>query len=87
MKEEYEIVERFDITGRGTAVVIDKLTERVPGKEYKAQIKNSDGASIAVSAFKEWLLRRNSEPIEREAYLLKGVQKTEIAENAVISFL
>lgn len=87
MKEEYSVIEKFEIAGRGTVVVIDEITERMTGVPYRVEVTGANGQLLSAEAFKDWLLRRHPEPIEKEAYTLKGIPKQDIAENAVISFL
>ncbi|MGH1541912.1 MAG: hypothetical protein ACRBHB_15910 [Arenicella sp.] len=85
-KEEYTIIEKFEITGRGVVVVIDECTERVPGKAYNVMISADDSQNISAEAFKEWFLRRNPKPVEKEAYMLKGLHKKDIPDDAKILF-
>ncbi|WP_295798912.1 hypothetical protein [uncultured Microbulbifer sp.] len=86
MIEHYSIVEKFEIANRGVVVAIDGITDRVPGRAYKVEIRGASGGSIVTEAFKEWLLRRNPTPIEKEAYTLRGVHKSDVPENAVLVF-
>jgi len=72
------IEEAFNITGRGVAVILDGITDLDIGKEYRAGLYFQDGSTIETTAFKEWLLRRNIEPIEKEAFMLSGIKKEDI---------
>ncbi len=87
MKEEYAVIDKFNISGRGVAVVIDEITKRIVGTEYKAEISCSNGTTLIVSACKELLLNRIPTSVEKEAYLIKSMDKSEIADDAVIAFL
>ncbi len=78
MPIEHEIVETFEITGRGAAVIIDEVPQRSVGKPHQVEILTPDGEVIRAEAYKEWLLRRQPTPIEKEAYLLKGIHKNRI---------
>lgn len=64
------IVECFQIAGRGTVVVIDTTTDLPVGRCLQTTIYRPDGSSADFKAWKEWLLRRNKEPLEDEAFLL-----------------
>ena len=87
MKDEFTIVEKFEITGRGAVVVISEITKRIAGREYEAEVTGVNGDIISTKAFKELFLRRMTKPIEKEAYMLKDVHKQDISDNATISFL
>jgi len=87
MIEQYSVVEKFEITGRGAVVVIDEVTDRRPGKAYRVEIRGASGECIVTEALKEWLLRRGPEPIEKEAYMLKGIHKSDLPEKAVLVFI
>ena len=83
----YSIKERFEITGRGVVIVIDEVTNRVPGKAYCVEVTGIDGQKIIAQAFKELLLRRHQVPIEYEAYVVKDVHAQDISDESVICFL
>lgn len=87
MTEQYSIVEKFEITGRGAVVVIDEVTGRVPGTAYKVELRGPHGDRVVAEAFKEWLLRREPKPFEKEAYFLRGLHKTDVPEYAVLVFI
>ena len=82
----FEIEERFEITGRGTAVVIDRVTALPVGKLLHATVIRPDGSRFSVDVFKEWLLRRDPRPLEKEAYVLRDVAKVEVPEGSSIEF-
>jgi len=73
-----EIIETFEITGRGLAVAVEQATELPVSKKLLAVVKRPDGSSIYADDYKEWLLRRNSQPIEKEAFLLIGLSKVDV---------
>jgi translation elongation factor EF-Tu-like GTPase len=78
------IEERFHITGRGTVVVIGETTELPVGKALRATIVRPDSSKLSTEAFKEWPLRREQRPLEKEAYLLRGVEKSDIPEGSFV---
>jgi translation elongation factor EF-Tu-like GTPase len=78
------IEERFQIADRGTAVVIGQVTSLPVGKPLRATVSRPDGSRLSVEAFKEWLLRRDRSPPEVEAFLLKGVAKSDVPEGSTI---
>ena len=84
--KQFEIAEKFEIEGRGAVVVIDVFTEKIPGKAYHVKVTGKNG-ELQTTAYKEYFLRRNPEPIEKEAYMLKGLHKVDIADKATITFI
>jgi hypothetical protein len=84
--EKFVIEESFNISGRGVAVVLNEITKLNVSKEYQAEILKPDGTLIKVTAFKEWLLRRNLTPPEIEAFMLTGIKNEEITNGTTIKF-
>ncbi len=78
------IIERFQITGRGTVVVIDGRTELPVMHPLQASVTRSDGSVETFRAWKEWLLRRASPPLEDEAFLLVGADVERILIGSLI---
>jgi hypothetical protein len=76
--QKYRILETFDITGRGVAVVIEEIPEFSVGKALLAKVICPDGTGIEATAYREWLLRRSPEPIEKCAFLLRGLEKSQV---------
>jgi hypothetical protein len=87
MVAEYEIVEVFEITGRGAVVLIDEVTERSVGKPHKVEVLTPEGGVVGAEAYKEYLLRRQPAPIEKEGYLLRGLHKNEIPAGSRLRFV
>lgn len=87
MPTEHDIVETFEITGRGAVVVISEITEHDGGKPHKIEVVTPKGEVLRTEAFKEWFLRRQPTPIEKEAYMLKGLHKTDIPPGSRLRFL
>lgn len=79
------IVEHFQITGRGTVIVIDKVTDLPIGRCLQATIQFSDGASLDYGAWKEWLLRRDNKPLEDEAFLIVDAPISHAPIGAVVT--
>ena len=87
MPIEHDIVETFEITGRGAVVVISEITEHGVGKPHKVEVVTPKGEVISTEAFKEWLLRRQPTPIENEAYMLKDLHKKDIPPGSRLRFV
>ncbi len=87
MNEQFEVIEKFEIRGRGAVVVINEITERIPGKSYTVEVTGANNEILTAEAHKEWFLRRTPEPIEKEAYMLKGLHKKDLSEDATITFI
>jgi hypothetical protein len=80
----FQIEEKFKINGRGTVVVVAQTTNLPVGKALHATIVLPDGSHLKAEAYKEWFLRRIPQPIEKEAYLLRGIEKAQIPEGSFI---
>lgn len=78
------IEERFHITGRGTVVVIGATTELPVGRALRAKIIRPDSSKLVTEAFKELILRREPRPVEKEAYLVRGIEKSEIPDGSFV---
>lgn len=84
---EYEILEMFNIKGRGTIVVINGCSLRAPGKSFNVKLLKCDGSHITTLAFKELPLSTTSVIIKKEAYLLNGVDKHDISPDSRLIFV
>ena len=78
------ILEAFEITGRGTVVVVPEATDLPVGKVLRATVTSPDGSQLQADAYKEWLLRKTPAPLEHEAYLLRGVPISSISPGAEV---
>lgn len=87
MTKPYPIIEMFEITGRGTVVVIDEVTGRVPGVAYQAQLRGGLGERVVVEVFKILFLCRGPKPLESEAYLLPELHQQDVPDSAVLVFV
>lgn len=80
-----EVIECFEVTGRGTVVVIDSETELPTGRCLEATIHQREGATRKYQAWKEWLLRRSTAPQEDEVFLIVDATVEEIPLGAMIT--
>ena len=87
MNETYKVVAKFELSGRGAVVVIDEITDHVPGRPYNIQVTGVNGKLLFAEAFKEWVLYRQPNPIEKESYTLNGLHKEDISDDANLSFV
>ena len=87
MTDEFAIAEVFEITGRGTVVAIDQVTDRVAGKAHAVEVVTPTGQVLRAEAFKELLLRWQPAPIEKEAYMLRGLHKIDIPPGSRLRFV
>jgi hypothetical protein len=84
---EYEISEIFEVTGRGAVVVIDAATGRKIRVIHRSGILKPDGTSLMPEAEKEYLLRRQPVVVEKEAYMLKALRKSDIPAGSRLRFV
>ena len=87
MTNDFAIVETFEITGRGAVAVLDKPTGREVGRALLVQVLKPSGEAVSTEAFKEWLLRRQPVPHEKEAFMLKGLRKDDLPAGTLLRFL
>lgn len=80
-----QIVESFQITGRGTVIVVDTKTELPVGRCLKATVHKADGSVKVYTAWKEWLLRSNKEQLEDEAFLVVDATIAHIPVGALVT--
>jgi hypothetical protein len=73
------VAEAFQISGRGNAVTVDQTTDLPVAKTLTARLTRPDGTVVVADAHKEWLLRRStSEAEEKEAFLLRGLDTSDV---------
>jgi len=84
-RTDYQIIELFEITDRGTVVVVDEAVKLNGGKPISIQITRPDGSAFAGTAFVERLLQRASHPIEKSALLIPNVKKDSVPEGSILS--
>ena len=78
MPDSFEVVERFEITGRGVAAVISEVTSLAHGKEVLVTIRPPNAPPFEATAFQEHLLRRSQAPLEQSVLLLAGLVKSQV---------
>ena len=80
----YSVTDTFEIKNRGLVILGEATCDAVRvGKECEVIIITPLGRTIKAKGYKEWLLRRNPEPLESEAYLVEGVSKSDIPIGSV----
>ncbi len=78
-----KILDVFAITGRGTVVALDGKTD-LSVAQFKARFQNTGGDWVEVVAHREWLLRRQPATREDEAFLLVGVEKSDVLVGSLV---
>jgi hypothetical protein len=48
------------------------------------QSPRPDSSKLTTEALKEWFLRRQQRPLEKEAYLLREIEKSEIPDGSFL---
>jgi hypothetical protein len=86
-RHSYSIVEVFDITHRGTVIVIDDVIGLKGGKPIHVRITGPDGAAFDAVGFVERLLRRVPTVIEKTALLLQDVPIDAVSVGATMTVL
>lgn len=87
MPIEYDIINVFEITGRGAVVLIAETTDRSVRHPHPVEVITPDGKVMKTEAYREFLLRSNPTPVEEEGYLLKGLHKPEVPTGSRLRFL
>ena len=87
MNTEFAIADVFEITGRGAVATIEQITDRAVGKAHAVEVVTPTGEVLSAEAFKELLLRRQPTPIEKEAYMLRGLHKVDIPPGSRLRFV
>lgn len=80
-----QVIECFEVTGRGMVVVIDSETELPIGRCLQATIHQCEGATRKYKAWKEWLVRRSTASREDEVFLIVDATVEEISIGASIT--
>jgi hypothetical protein len=87
MPAEYQIVETFEITGRGAVVVVEDVPSRTVGTALRVEILLPDGNVISAEAHREFPLRRQPQSAQSDAFWLKGLHKDQVPPGSRIRFL
>ncbi len=80
----YKVEERFALTARGTALVIKETTGFPAATCLRAIVYRPDGTQLVAEAFKDFVLQGSPAPLEREAFVLRGVDKNEIPHGCYV---
>ncbi|KQZ40065.1 hypothetical protein ASD58_06725 [Duganella sp. Root1480D1] len=79
MNFHFEVLETFEITGRGLVVVLPVLASDMPHATPLPVTLHVPGqAPFQVQAFHEILLRRTTEVLENSVLLLSGLRKSQV---------
>lgn len=79
------VLEIFEIE-RGLIVAVEASTDLPIGRRLSAVVTRGDGTTVSASAYKEWLLRRSPNPVEGEAFLLRGLRKIDVPVGSDVAF-
>lgn len=82
----FTVKETFQISGRGTVIVLDGATDLSIGHEYVVEVTRPDGATLKAKCFKEWLLRKTTPPDESEAFLVNNISKEQVPIGSKVAF-
>ncbi|BCG93044.1 hypothetical protein [Mesorhizobium sp. 131-2-1] len=80
-----QIVERFQLSGRGLVVICDRPTDFPAGGNLKATIARPDGSKVITTASKEYGYR-SEPPHEFEAFVLKGLDLSDVPDGSAVEF-
>lgn len=83
----FRVLARFQITGRGTVVVLDGVTDPPVGRPLTARVTRPDGSCLDAVAYKGWPPRSSAEPVESEHVLLRSVEKADIPEGGLVAIM
>ena len=87
MATEHDIIEVFEITGRGVVAVIAEPTERNVRVTHNAEVITPNGTVVKTEAFKQFMHRRHPTPVEQEVYLLPSLHKPDVPVGSRLRFL
>lgn len=82
-----EVIETFEITGRGLVVVLPVLASDLPHATPLPVLVCVPGQlPFHAQAFHEILLRRNTAALENSAFLLTGLRKAQVPIGTILEF-
>lgn len=84
---DFVVVEAFPFTGRGVVVVLETPVDRAQGVDHAVEVRTAAGETFTALARKEWLLRRQPTPHEREVFLLLGVEPWQVTVGGRVRFV
>ncbi len=82
-----EVIEAFQITGRGLVAVLDGATGLPIGAAHSTRVSTPTGAIHQAKAYKEWLSTRKPVPVEREAFFLQVLDKNKVPIGSLVEFM
>lgn len=72
LSDEFVIVEMVEVTGRGTAILVDALADGKLGQKLTVEITRPDGRVLTARASLELALWRAATPLESFAFLVEA---------------
>lgn len=85
----YDIIDVFEITGRGAVVLIGGITDRSVTKPHRVELLKPDGGVVRTEAYKDIPLGRRPDapPLDKEGYWLKDLHKPDVPIGSRLRFL
>ncbi|MHA4866177.1 hypothetical protein ACXZ1M_00570 [Duganella sp. PWIR1] len=83
----FRIVEVFEITGRGAAVVFHEVIELKSGTPTPVKIVTPDGETFEAVGFVVLFLRRQLPVVKKSVLLLQDIQKDKVPVGSQLCFL
>ena len=80
------VEDTFTITGRGLVVLLNGQTDLGVGTPHKMEVVTPDGDVFRTEGYKEWILNRKQEPVEKEGFLLMNLSKKEVPVGSHVTF-
>jgi len=81
---KFKVEDSFEVAGRGTALVVKEATEFPVAKPLRAILFRPDGTQLSAEAFKEFVLFRQPEVFEKEAFVVQGVKRSEVPDGCFV---
>lgn len=82
-----EILDIFEISGRGLVMLVHALPMLVSSNGIPVVIVRQDGSSITALAYKEIIKRLSAESLVYDAFHIPGIDKNDIPIGSRISFV
>jgi len=80
-----EIIDHFEIAGRGTVVVVDKPAVVRSGIRLSVLVTQTDGSTVLYEAWKESLRGKESTDAHSDSFLLVGAHIDSVPIGAIIT--
>ena len=82
-----EVIESFEITGRGLVVVLPVLASHLPhATPLPVTVRVPGQLPFHAQAFHEILLRRSTGSLETSALLLSGLRKAQVPLGSILEY-